>query len=824
MSALASSLRSLVRELRRSPVFLLISILTLAVGIGANVAIFTVVNAVLIRPLPYPESERLVGVWHNAPGLNMEKFEHSDGTYLIYRKYNKVLEDVGMYLDGSATLTGGDQPERVSAASVTASLLSVLGVPPALGRPLQEADEKAGAEKVAVLSDELWRSRFGGDPGVIGKALRVDGVETRIVGVMPPGFHFPSERTLLWTPISMDPAKLLPGNFVYRLVGRLRPGISLEQAGRNLTPLVWRIPDEYGDSSGINRGMIETSKLSVFTSSLRDDTVGEVERTLWLLLGSVGCILLIACANVANLFLVRAEGRQREVAVRTALGATRGDVVRLFLGESCALALVGGVLGLALAAAGARLLVSLQPPGIPRLGEIGVDLNVLVFTFLLALLAGLACGGFAALRYGSPRLAAALKEGGRGGTAGRERHLARNALVVVQVALALVLLVGSGLTVQSFWRLRNVDPGFDPEGVLTLRLDLPEAKYPDAAATVSFVLRLLERVRAVPGVESAGTVSPLPLSGEDSTSGYSIEDFPQPEERVPTMFSNRFVTPGYFEVMKIPIVEGRLFSRVDPGGRQAPEVLVSQALAERFWPGKSVAGKRMVSGHPEGNRWFTIVGVVGSVQHRSLTEEPDQSVYYPPSYPRMTSGGPPIYAPHSFSLVVRGAIDPDSLVAPVRDAIWELDPNLPLAEVRTLEDVVERSMARPSFTMLLLAIAGGVALLLGAVGIYGVISYVVSQRTREIGVRMALGARRRDISRMVLREGLAITLLGIGLGLAGALAVTRLMLALLYGVSPTDPATFAAVPMLLASVALLASWLPARRAASVEPLQAIRYE
>ncbi|HEV2845283.1 MAG TPA: ABC transporter permease, partial [Thermoanaerobaculia bacterium] len=408
MSALASSLRSLARELRRRPAFLLISIFTLAVGIGANAAIFTVVNAVLIRPLPYPEPERLAGIWHTAPGLDMEKFEQSDATYLLYRKNNRVLENLGIYLDGSVTLTGGEQPERVGAAGVTASVLSVLRVPPALGRPIQEADEKPGAEKVALLSDELWRRRFGGDPQAVGKTLRIDGVETRIVGVMPPDLHFPSAETELWTPITIDPALVRPGNFNYRAVGRLRPGVTLERAGRELSPLVWRIPEEYGDS-GMNRGMIASARLGVAASSLRDDTVGEVERALWLLLGSVGCILLIACANVANLFLVRAEGRQREVAVRAAMGATRRDVARLFLSESLVLALVGGALGLALAAAGARLLVSLRPPGIPRLEEIGLDLNVFAFTFLLSLLAGLACGGFAALRYGSPRLAAVLK-------------------------------------------------------------------------------------------------------------------------------------------------------------------------------------------------------------------------------------------------------------------------------------------------------------------------------------------------------------------------------------------------------------------------------
>jgi putative ABC transport system permease protein len=822
MGSLPTSLRSLVRELRRSPGFLLVAVFTLAVGIGANVAIFTVVNAVLIRPLPYAEPERLVMVWHSAPGLKMEQFEHSDATYVLYRKSNRVLEDLGIYWDGAVTLTGGEAPERVRAAGFTASVFSVLRGKPILGRSLQEADEGPGAEKVAVLSHALWRRRFGGDPKAVGGMLRVDGVATRIVGVMPEGFHFPSSAAELWLPMTIDPAKLEPGNFNYDAVGRLRPGVSPARAARELSALVWRIPEEFPQSQ-INRGMIASARLSVLVHPLRDDVVGNIARILWVLLGSVGCILLIACANVANLFLVRAEGRQREVAVRNALGATRGDVVRLFLGESIALSLAGGVLGLALAAAGVRLLVSLRPQGIPRLEEIGVDGAVLGFTLLLSLFAGLLTGAFAALRYGAPALAPALKEGGRGDTAGRARHRARNALVVVQVALALLLLLYSGLMVRSFWHLRGVDPGFDPRGVLSLHLDLPETEYKDAFATARFIRQLLERVREVPGVLSAGTVTSLPLSGGNSNSGYSFEDFPLPPDQVPPILGTRFASPGYFAAMGIPLVAGRFFDRIDPA-RRSNEVVVSEALARRFWPGRSALGKRLTNGLAGDTPWCTIVGVAGSVRDLGLEEKPYETVYFPVLRlpPSKTEGAE--WVPRSFSLVVKGRVDPASLVAPVRRAIWSLDPNLPLAEVRPMAEVVARSMARTSFTMLLLVIAAAVALLLGTVGIYGVISYVVSQRTREIGVRMALGAGRRDISRMVLREGALIALIGIAVGLAGALVLTRLILALLFDVSPTDPATFAAVPTLLALVALFASWLPARRAAAIEPLEAIRYE
>jgi len=819
MISILSTFRSLLRELQRSPGFLLIAVITLGVGIGANAAIFSVVDAVVIRPLPFPESDRLVGVWNDAPGIKLNHFEQSDGTYVLYRRENRVLEDLGIYSNGSATLTGGQTPERIEATTATGSLFTVLRIPAALGRTIQEADGKPGAEKVVVLSDALWRERFGRDPKVLGASLRIDGVTRKVVGVMPSSFRFPRPETRLWMPFPIDPAKLEPGDFSYPAIGRLRPGVTPERAARELSALVWRIPELY-PSTDIDRGMIQSAKLAVLVIPVRDDLVGDVERVLWILLGSVGCILLIACANVANLFLVRAEGRQREVAVRTALGATRGDVARLFLGESLILALLGGALGMALAWAGVRLLVSLRPEGIPRLEEVGVDGRVLLFTLLLSLFAGLLCGGLALLRYGAPPLAPALREGGRGGSAGRERLRARNVLVVAQVALALVLLVSSGLMVRSFWRLRGVDPGFNPDGVLTFQLDLPRSDYPDSAAVIRFVDRLRERVRGLSGVTGVDSVFPLPLGGSDTNSGYTFEDHPLAPGQVPPILANSFVTPSYFKTLGIPLIEGRSFERVDPT-LKTREVVVSRSVAERFWPGRSPLGKRIANGLANGKApWYTVVGVVGDVHVRGLDQKPIETVYFAMGRSSETES----FTPRGVSLVVKTAGDPRSLGSPIRGIVRELDPNLPVSRIRPLKEVAASSMARVSFTMFLLALAAVVALLLGAVGIYGVISYVVSQRTREIGVRMALGAGRNDISRMVLREGLGITLLGIAIGLAAALAVTRLMLALLFGVSPTDPATLAAVPVLLAGVALLASWMPARRAASVEPLEAIRYE
>ncbi|HEX9671723.1 MAG TPA: ABC transporter permease [Thermoanaerobaculia bacterium] len=824
------TLRSLARGLVRSPAFTALAVLTLAVGIGATTAVFSLVHAVLLRPLPFPDPERLVGVWHSAPGLDIEQFEHSLGTYVLYQRHARSLEEIGLYDASSASLTDGTTPERVTSAGATASLFTVLRVAPARGRVFVEGDERPGAEPTVLLSDALWRRRFGGDPAVVGKTLRVDGVARQVAGVMPPSFRFPEADTELWLPVTIDEANLGIGNFNWYGIARLAPGATPETAQRELAAIVRRIPEEFPNED-ITAGMMEHARFTTLVHPQRDDVVGEIRQVLWVLLGAVGVILLIACANVANLFLVRAEARQREVAVRTALGASRGAIACTFLGETTLLALAGGALGLVLAGAGLRALLALGPEGIPRLEEVGIDLPVLGFTLLVSLLAALLCGGFAALRYGTwhARAAAhawivpALKEGGRGGSTGRERHRARHVLVVAQMALALVLLVCSGLMVRSFWRLRHVDPGVEPQGVLTARLALPKTEYPDEAANARFATALLERVRALPGVVEAGTVTILPLTGGGSNSAHTFEDFPLPPDAVPPIIAVRFATPEYFRAMGIPLLAGRTFSPVDPA-RPTNEIVVSAALAERFWPGKSALGRRIVQGLAREEReWSTIVGVVGSVRDAGLHEKPFEAIYYPLRriVPVEAEGE---WVPRNFSLVVKVEGKPMAAAAAVREAVWGLDRNLPLAQVRTMEEVVERSTARTSFTMLLLLVAAAMAVLLGGVGNYGVISYVVSQRTREIGVRMALGAARRDVAGLVLRQGLWMALGGVAIGLAGAFALTRLLRALLFEVSPTDPATFGAVSVVLVAVALLASYLPARRAASVDPLEAIRYE
>jgi putative ABC transport system permease protein len=815
MDALRRRIRHLLRSFARAPGFTAVAVITLAVGIGANAAIFSLINGVLLRPLPYPDSERLVDLSHTAPGIGLPKFQQSDATYLHYLHENRVFTGVAVYRETPVNLTGEGDPERLPAARVTPSLLAVLGVAPERGRGFTEEEGGPASEPVVLLGHDLWVRRFGADPEILGRTIQIDGVGTRVVGVLGASLRFPAPETALWLPLVIDPAHLQAGSFNFDGVARLAPGVTAAAAQADLDRTVATLSEEFpGD---LTHELLAKARFANVVTPLKENLVGDVSRTLWVLLGSVAVILLVACANVANLFLVRAEVRQREVAVRTALGAGRWRVVADFLAESLVLAVAGGAVGLALAYLGLDLLKALAPWHIPRLAEIDVDSRVLAFTAAVSLGAGLLFGVFPAFRYSSSALLASLRDGGRGATAGRRRHLARSLLVVFQVALALVLLVTSGLLVRSFAALRGVDPGFDPRGVLTLRLALPRAGYPDPAAGARFYGELLARVRALPGVEAAGAVQDLPLGGSQSRQGTAVEDFPRAPDELPFLFPYTVASPGYFAALGIPLVAGRTFERADyeqPSGA----VVVSAALAARLWPGGSALGKRLRPGDAGDGGWYTVVGVVGRVRDKRLEEEPSELLYYP----LVGLGGDDDWVARNMTLAVRTAGEPLALADPVRAAVWALDPKLPIAEVRTLAGVVDRAAARPRFTMLLLLLAAGVSLALGAVGLYGVIAYVVSQRRQEIGVRMALGADRRAVANLVVGQGLTVAAVGVVLGLAGAFAVTRLLAALLFAVSPTDPATFALVPVLLLGVAALASYLPARRAAAVEPSEALR--
>jgi predicted permease len=827
MDLLSIQLRDAWRRLCLAPGFTAIAVLTLALGIGANTAIFTVVHAVLLEPLPFPEADRLVGVWHDAPGIGLEHIENSHATYLLYRARSRTLEELGIYSEMSVNLTGDGPPERLRAVEATAPLLTVLRVVPALGRAFTEEDERPGSPPVVLLAHGLFQRRWGGDPTILGRTLTIDGVQRQVVGVLPAACRFPDARVQLWLPLAIDRAKPEIGSFNYDGVGRLKAGVAPQEVRGDLEPALAALPEVYPGE--ITAQMLAEARMTVYANPLKADLVGETTTLLWVLLGTVGFVLLIACANVANLLLVRAEGRQREMAVRGALGAGPRQLLASWLADSLLLAAAGGALGLLLAYLGVDALLTFGPENLPRRDEIGIDAAVLAFTAGLTLSTGILFGLLPLIHQRRAGLAAALSEGRRGATAGRQRLAARNVLVTSQVALALVLLVGSGLMVRSFARLSGVDPGFDPRGILTLRVSLPAARYADAAAVNRFYAAALERIRALPGVAAAGAVSGLPLTAQRSQSGLSIEDFPRQPDGLPPVMPNVHAAPGYFEALHIPVVAGRTFEPADNEEGRGVAV-VSQAFARRFWPRGDALGERLQMGLEEKDewltaaedRWLTIVGVVGDVRHDGLAKAAPEMLYLP-----LVGRGPGKAAgwvPSSMGFTVRTTGEAAALARPVRDVVWSLDPDLPIANVETMEQVLADSTASTTFAMTLLVLAAGVALVLGAIGLYGVIAYVVSRRTREIGVRMALGAERGRVARLVVGQGLALVGVGLALGLGAAAGLTRLLGSLLFEVSPTDPPTFAAVAALLAAVCLAAAYLPARRAAAVEPVEALRSE
>ena len=822
--SLVAEIRPTLRRLARTPGFTAVSVLTLALGIAGTTAAFSVINAVLLRPLPYRDPERLVQLWHTAPGVGMLQVEQSDASYIQYHdKATRSFESTASYQTGSSSLTGSQDPERVSSVWVTESFLPTLGVRPAVGRNFNEDEDRPGGSPAAILSDALWRCRYGGDPARLGKTTQVDGKAREVVGIMPADFHFPDATTELWLPMAIDRANLNTGSFNRDAIGRLRPGVTIRAAEAEMTPLLARLPD---DMPGMmTRTMLEQAKIRVVIHSLRDDVVGDIKPILFTVLGTVALVLLIACANVASLFLVRAEARAKEVAVRSALGASPRSIVKLYLGEGLVLAAAGAALGVALAYAALGALLRLAPTSLPRASEISIDLASLGVAAGIAVLTGLFFSGIPFIRAGKAELTPMLRDGSRGSTSGRERQRVRSAFVVVQVALALVLLVGSGLLARSFQRMRAVDPGFKGDNVLTLRLSLPEATYRTPVEISRFYYQLVTRLATVPGVQVAGATSKLPLVDNGGNhNGIWVEDHPVTNNELPTVHSTASVTQDYFKAMGIPIVEGRTFR--DNGSDRAPhEVIVGRSFARHFWPNGSALGKRVKTGGPDAP-WSTIVGVVGDVHDEALTKPVDEMFYQPTIGLMQAQPGVPdtLWAENAMTLTIRTAGDPTAVFPAVRSEIWALDRNLPLVNVQGLSSVVNSAMARTTFTLIMIGAAAGVALLLGAIGIYGVISYMVSLRAREIGVRMALGARADQVRRMVVRQGLVLAGIGAAIGLVGALGMSRLISSLLYGIAPYDPVTLGGVTLGLLVVAAVASWLPAMRAARIDPIEALRSE
>jgi predicted permease len=816
LGGIGREVRHAARRLLRSPGLTVTAVLSLTLGIGANTAIFSVVHGVLIEPLPYPDSNRLVGVWHD--DVDNGKWGHARIAYLFYRNNNRAFQDMGIFYSSSASLTGGDTPEEVPATVVSASMFDVLEVRPELGRGFLEDDERPGAESTVVLGHRLWVRRYAGDEDIIGQTIRVDGSAHTVIGVMPQGFLFPSEDTQIWLPMEIDRANPDRSYWNSIAIARLAPGVDVATAQADMQALAGRLYEAYPDPEAAKAGFAELH-ISAIVHPFKDDIVGDVSGALFILLGSVGCVLLIACANVANLFLAHAEGRQHEVAVRTALGADRGAIALYFTSESTILALAGGALGLALAQATTPAILALAPEQIPRMEGVGLDGPVLLFTLAVSILSSLLFGLMPMFKR-VPNPAAAMQSGGYRMAGGPGHRQARNALAVVQLTLALMLMAGSGLMVRSFQKIRSIEPGFDAAGVLTMELHLSGAGDTDHAETVAFYQRVLELTRALPGVDAAGATSGLPLNDDGAMLGHSFEDFPLgPDEFVPN-YSTQFLVPGYLETLRIPLVSGRTFDRRDLDGTTRA-VMVSAPLAERLWPDQNPIGKRLTPNRFDVTGvWYDIVGVVGAVRQAGLEEPATEIIYYPLMPLHFATEADPIFFT-SLSLAVRTSVPPSSLIGPVSAAVRSIETDVPLTSIRTMEEIVTRASARTAFSMALLVIAAGVALALGVVGLYGVISYMVSRRTREIGIRMALGADRGRVSRMVLRQGLGVAVVGIALGLAGAVAVTRLLGSMLYEVSATDPVTLAVVSVLLLAVAMIASYVPARRAARVDVVEAV---
>jgi putative ABC transport system permease protein len=810
MSDLLRDIRMALRVLAKNPSFTIVTVLTLAVAIGATTAIFSVVDGVLIQPLPYPDADNIVTISVDATPGGVPELPFSDRGYWHFVNKSRRFEPFGGYTSLKIPLVGDEgAPVEVTAGVMTRSAFDALGVPPLRGRLPSAEEDAPNGPLVALVSYRFWQTRFGADPGIIGKTIDLNGRRREVIGIMRDGYDFPSPDVDVWLPYQLDPASPNFGGHHISAVARLAKGATLGSALAETEALVARFP-EAGYTS---QWMKNVFSGRAYVRSYREELVGDVRQTLLVLLGTVGFVLLIACSNVANLFLLRAEGRTRETAVRIALGAGRGRVMRYVVAESLVLALAGGAAGTLLAYLGTRLLVSLGPAAIPRLHEIGITPSVLLFTLAISLFSGLLFGVLPTLRSFSYRMVTALRDGGRGSTVGRERHGARQVLVVTQVALALLLLVGAGLMVRSFQELRAVKPGFTPDGLLTFRLSPPPSRYATPVATSQFYDQLLSRLRALPGVQAAGAATQLPLSGGGATIlATEIEDFPTGPDAFPPTFHVRRVTPGYFEALRIPLIEGRSFEDRDHQQRLGTAV-ISQGVKNRFWPQSSPLGRRVAPSSAPAK----IIGVVGDVHQLGLEQATEPTIYMP----MMDSVGGGVRA---MSVAVRTTGSPQSLIAGVRREIRELDPLLPITDVQTMGALVSRSMNRTSFATLLLALAALVGLFLGAVGIYGVISYTVTQRTAELGIRQALGATAGVIRGMVVRQGVTLAALGMVVGLAAALALGKVMTSLLYGVSAFDPITFAGGAIVFLAVAVFASLLPARRAAKIAPSEALRVE
>ncbi len=818
-----------LRMLRHNPVFTTVGLLTIAIGIGANAAVFTVVNSVLLKPLHYPKAEELVSLHQVAPGAaGLADFENglllSPSMYFTYAENNRTFQSLGVWDTGTASVTGLAEPEQVHAVDVSDGVLQTLDVAPEVGRWFSAADQVPNGPAGAMLSYGFWQSRFGGDRSAIGRNIQVDSRPLEIIGVMPQGFRFVDTDFDLIRPFQFDRGKLILAGFGFHGIARLKPGVTIAQANADLTRMLPIWMDSFTNGKGSNPHIYETWKITPMIRPLKQEVVGNVSEALWVVMGTIGLVMLIACANVTNLLLVRVESRQQELAVRAALGAGRQRIISGLLVESVMLGMLGGIVGLGLAYAGVRFLAAIGPANLPRLSEIFVDARTLGFAFLISVLSGLLFGLVPALKYAGPRASLELRSAGRTISVSRERHRARNLLVVGQVAMALVLLVSAGLMIRTFEALRAVDPGFtDPRHLQVTRISFPVLLIPETERVTRTQSQILDKLSSIPGVKSAGFGSEMPMEGFDS--GWDtifIEGKTYPKGVLPPLHFYKHVSPGFFAAAGTRLVAGRELTWDDVYGLR-PVVMISENLAREAWgTPENAIGKRLAE--DPGLPWREVIGVIQDVHEKGVNEKATAIVYWPPMVENLYGPGPaqPI---RDVTFVIRSdRAGTQNFLNEVRQAVWSVNSNLPLASVHTMQEVYDKSLARTSFTLVMLGIASAMALALGIIGIYGVISYTVSQRRREIGIRLALGAQGTAVMSMVLKQGASLAVTGVCIGLLAAFGLARLMASLLFGVTAHDPLTYVAVAAVLLVVALFACYFPARRAMKVDPMVALRYE
>jgi len=825
MTMFFDQLRQVLRRLSRAPLFTAITLLTLAIGVGANTVIFSVVEGVLLKPLPYPHAEQLIGVWHTAPGIGIKELNMCRSIYFIDREQNTTFQDIGVYDGDAVNVTGAGEPEHVRGLDVTDGTLPLLGVTPALGRLFTRKDDTAGAPETVLISYAYWHQKYGGASSVIGASITVDGRTRQIIGVLPRGFQFLDYAdAAIIMPFQWDRSKVKLGMFSVRALARLKPGVTMEQASADMARLLPITFRSFPAPDGFSPAIFDKAHISPNLRPLKQDVVGDIGKVLWVLMGSIALVQMVACANVANLLLVRVEGRRQELAIRTALGAPWGRTAAELLFESLILGIAGAAIGLGLAYGALQALVAAAPTGLPRLHEIGIDIPVLLFTLGLALLTSILIGAIPIFKYTGVKATSGLREGGRALSQSRERHNARKALVVVQVALALVLLICSGLMIRTFQALMHVDPGFSaPDSLQTFRFYIPETQIPDAQGerVVRMQQDILNKLAAIPGVSSVSFSTAVPLDGFDNNDILYAQDHVLKESELPPIRRFKSVAPGFFSTMGTKLIAGRDLTWTDTYNK-LPVAVISEGFAKEYrHSAQGAMGKKIRVASTDD--WREIVGVAQDMHDNGVDQPSPTTVYWPLILDNFEGSKQQLRRGVAF--VIRSPrAGSQAFMKEVQEQVWSVNPSVPLADPTTVGELYTKSMARTSFTLVLLCTAGGMALLLGVVGIYGVISYTVSQRTREIGIRMALGAQRGELTSLFVRQGLWLTAIGTSCGLAVAFITMRIMSSILFSVSPVDPLTYIAITLGVAATAWVACYLPSRRAATVNPVTALRSE